>query len=508
MNKHREALRLILTTYMSNRMIGRTLHLSHNTVIKYRKRVTESALDTKTLNLMSDTEIEGLFKSKRFRVESKFMPDWAAVHKEMQCRDVTLQILWEDYRIENPGHAYGYSQYTYYYRKYLGKLDISMRQTHRAGETIYIDFAGRTVPYTDSETGEEYKAQVFVATLGCSNYSFVYAVRSQSLHDWITAHVQMFKYFGGVSQILIPDNLKAAVTKAGRDPKLNRTYLELARYYNAVVIPARVRHPKDKALAENMVRLVSRWILAALRHQRFFSIAEINRAIETLLQKLNERPFKRLPGSRLTRFEELDKPLLQPLPDKPFEYAEWTSAHKIGPDYHMRVKGHYYSVPHPLIGGKVEARVTSNIVELYHQGKRVASHQRSNDIGAHTTDPAHQPSSHRHYAEQTPELILKWASTIGPATEAVVKYQFESRVHDLLAIRSCSPLQRLAKEYGKERFEAACRRAQQIESLTTKSVRSILQHHLEDLSEEPIPVQVNLPFHENLRGPDYYVTGG
>lgn len=506
MNKHRETLRFILTTHFGNRKIGRCVQLSHNTVGRYREIVGKLPLDWAAIDEMDDAEIEGLLKTKRFRIESKHMPDWAYIHHEMQYPHMTLQLMWEEYSIVNPGNAYAYSQFTHYYREYVGKIDISMRQDHRAGECVFVDFAGRTVPYMES--GEVKRAQVFVGTLGCSNYSFVYAVRSQSLPDWIEAHNRMYQFFGGTPQIVVPDNLKAAVISAGRDTELNRTYLEQSKHYQVVIIPARVRRPKDKAKAELSVLLASRWILARLRHRTFFSVEEINAAIADLLRQLNDRPFKRLPGSRRSRFEELDKPLLRPLPREPFEFAEWTTAHKIGPDYHMRVRDHYYSVPHELVSAHVEARVTNNVVELFHKGKRVASHQRSLEIGGHTTNSAHQPKAHRHYAEQTPELIMKWARSIGPSTEAVIQHQFDSKPHALLGIRYCVPLQRLAKEYGAERFEAACQRAQLIGSLTTKSIRSILQRRLDGQSDTHIPIQVNLPLHDNVRGSGYYANGG
>lgn len=508
MNKHREILRLILTSNMSNRMIGRTVGVSHNTVGRYRCRINGLPYGWIDIDRMGDSEIEGILKAKRSRVTSKYMPDWSSIHREMQHPHTTLQLLWEEYRMANPGNAYAYSQFTHYYKQYVGKIDLVMRQNHRAGEITFVDFAGRTVPYEDLQSGNTKHAQIFVGVIGCSSMTFVCAVPSQKLQHWIEAHNMMFRYFGGVTQIVVPDNLKSAVTRAGKDLELNRTYEEMAKHYGVVIIPARVRRPKDKAKAEHAVLLVYRWILARLRHRKFFSIDEINAAISELLKELNERPFKRLPGSRRSRFEELDKPLLKPLPSEPFEFAVWTSSHKIGPDYHMRVCDHYYSVPHALVGERVEARVTANVVELFNMGKRVASHPRSTEIGGHTSDPSHQPKSHRSYAEQTPELIIKWARSIGPAAEAVIQHQFDSRPHALLAIRSCFPLQRLAKDYGAERFEAACLRAQKIGSLTAKSVRSILQRGLESQQDEPLSVQVNLPFHDNLRGSEYYATGG
>ncbi len=508
MNKHREALRLILTTDMTNRAVGRNVGLSHSTISKYRARVRKRRLDWTAVSAMADMEIAGLLKSKRCRVENKFLPDWAAIHREMQYRGVTLQLLWEEYRLANPGNAYAYSQFTHYYRQFVGKLDPTMRQTHRAGECTYVDFAGRTIPYADVKTGEKKHAQLFVAAMGCSNYAFMYAVRSQAVPYWIEAHERMYRFFGGTTQVVVPDNLKSAVITAGKEPTLNRTYLEQAKHYGIVIIPARVRHPKDKAKAELTVKLAYRWIVAKLRHRKFFSIDEINDAIEELLRQFNERPFKELPGCRRSRFEELDKPLLRALPADAFEYAEWTAPFKVGLDYHVRVKEHYYSVPHELITSHVEARITSKVVELFHQGRRVATHLVSDEIGGHTTDPTHQPKAHRAYASQKPELILKWARGIGPSAEAVIQHQFESRPHALLGIKSCAALQRLAKHYGAERFEAACHRAIQICSLTTKSVRSILQHRIDEMPHDERPIQVNLPLHENVRGAAYYATGG
>lgn len=508
MNKFREALRLILTTTMSSRAIGRYIGLSHNTVHRYRVLAFVAGVDWVQVQQMDDTEVEALLSSKRERVQYKQMPDWAEIHREMQLPDVTLQLLWEDYRLANPGQAYSYSQFTYYYRDYEKKLDLVMRQTHRAGECAYVDFAGRTVPYTELSTGMERQAQVFVGVLGCSSNTFAYAVQSQSVSNWILAHNQMFLYYGGAPQIVVPDNLKAAVICSGAAPKLNRTYLELARHYGVVIVPARVRHPRDKAKAEVGVLLVSRWILAKLRKRKFFSLEEINAAITELLKELNERPFKKLPGCRRSRFEELDKPLLKPLPEKVFEYAEWVAPRKVGPDYHVPVFDHYYSVPCSLVGNKVEARVTATVVELFCRSRRVASHPKSLEVGGHTTSPSHQPKSHRHYANQTPEKLIEWAHSIGEAAVSAFEFQFEVGPHAQVGIRACATLKRLAKDYGHERFEAACERGLQIGSLTTKSIRSILQRGLDSPSSERAPVQVNLPLHDNVRGPGYYSTGG
>lgn len=508
MNKLTETVRLINTTGLSNRKIGKTVGVSRNQVSKIRSRLKSSSLSSVSVESMSDSEIEALLKISHIRVSDKIIPDWKWVHREMQYRGVTLILLWEEYCLANPDRAYSYSQFTYYYRQYLGRIDYVMRQTHLAGMSTFVDFAGQTMIWTDIESGEERHAQIFIAVMGCSRYTFAYAVKSQAIPSWIKAHNKMFAYFGGATEVIIPDNLKSAVTKAGAEPVLNRTYSEMARHYNTVILPARIEAPKDKALAELGVKLFYRWIMARLRHRKFFSIDEINQEIEKLLQQLNERPFQKIPGSRRSRFEEFDQPLLRALPKDLFEFAEWTALYKVGPDYHVRIRDHYYSVPHELISSRVEGRLTADVVEIYHRGKRVASHIRSNEAGGHTTDSRHQPKAHRMYANQKPELIIQWARSVGESSEEVVQHQFDSKPHALMAVRACSTLQRLAKTYGDDRFEAACKRAIQIGSLTPKSVRSILQHGLEVINAEERPVQVNLPLHHNVRGAGYYSNGG
>lgn len=294
------------------------------------------------------------------------------------------------------------------------------------------------------------------------------------------------------------------MTKPGIDPVINRTYLEMGRYYDVIIVPARVRRPRDKAKVEVAVLIVTRWILAKLRKMTFFSVEDINAAIAELLWQLNERPFKKLPGCRRSRFEQLDKPMLKPLPGMPFEYAEWVSKQRVGKDYHVFVKGHYYSVPHEIVGEYVEARVTKNIVEILFKGKVITSHLRSYVEGGDTTLPAHQPASHRAYADLTPDKLKDWAHRIGPASLAAVQYQFESRPHAVLGLKPCASLKKLAKEYGQKRFEAACRRGQKIGSLTVTSIRSILRHNLDDDLEQDTRVQIPLPLHDNIRGASYY----
>lgn len=508
MNKQKEILRYVLTTDMSNRLIGRSLKVSHNTVGRYRTIAKNLNLKWDVLQDVSDNKITELVSVERKRLESKLMPDWEYIHKQMKMPNVTLHLLWEDYRFTCPKNSYSYSQFTHYFRKYVKKIDLSMRQNHKAGECIFVDFAGTTVLYFDAATNIEKKAQIFVAVMGCSNYTFACAVESQKIPDWIEAHNKMYAYIGGIPEIVVPDNLKSAVVKTGHDLTINRSYLEQSKYYGIAVVPTRVRKPKDKAKAENGVLIISRYILARLRHRKFFSVDDINKAIYELLWQLNEKPFKKLPGCRRSRFEELDKPLLKPYPGKPFEFAEWISKQKVNRDYHIRIYDHYYSTPFELVGEYVEARVTKNIVEILYSGRRIASHPRSYIVGGHTTIPVHQPKEHRQYSNLTPENLMAWARKIGPASVSAIEYQFKCRPHTALGLKPCSSLQKLAKEYGHEKFELACKRAEKIGSLTLTSIKSILRRRMAELYDEQAPLQMKLPLHQNVRGAKYYETQG
>lgn len=504
MNSIRECIRLILNSNQSNRSIARILKVSHTTVSNRRKRLKSLGVIWPNVDEMNDSEIESLLLDKRKVGCNKREIDHASVYQKVQEEDMTYQNSYDDYSHEDPKTAYSYSSFMYKQRKYERKLDLTMRQIHRAGEKVFIDYAGRMVKYQDPGTGEVRKAPIFVAAMGCSNYTFVFAVKSFALEDLIDALNRMFYFFGGIPEIIVPDNPKTMVFKPGKEIVLNPTFLELCKYYGIIAVPARVRKPKDKAKVEVAVLLVSRWILTKLSDRQFFSIAEINQAIQELLWQLNERPFKKLPGCRRSRFEELDKPLLKPLPSKPFEYAEWVSRQKVGSDYHVCVKDHYYSVPYEIVGEMVEARVTKNIVEILFKGKRIASHLRSVVVGGNTTLPAHQPAAHRAYANLTPEKLLDWAKRIGPGTVAAVKYQFDSRPHAVLGLKPCASLQNLAKEYGEERLEASCLRAQKYRSLTVTNIKSVLRQRLDMQVEMDMPQQINLPLHQNVRGGSYY----
>lgn len=504
MNKKLEAVRLICDTDMSNRRIGAIVGIAYNSVRRYRRLIDKKQLSLTDIEAMSSDGLERFLCSGEQPISTKALPDMAEIHRELQKRDVTRALLWEEYRLANPGNALSLSQFNEHYRQFSKKLDITMRQSHRAGECVFVDFAGSGIRWTDAKTGKEYSAQIFIGVLGCSNYTFVLALPSQTTEDWCQAHEAMLRFFGGVPRVVVPDNLKAAVLVAGREPTINPTYRDLARHYRFYIVPARVRKPKDKAKAEVGVQFVQRWIIAALRNRKFFSLEEINAAIAELLTRLNERPFKRLPGTRHSRFIELDLPMLRPLRTEPFRYGEWTTSQKVGSDYHIYVDKHYYSVPYGLVQENVYARICHQVVEIFHKGKRIVSHVRSHDIGGHTTLPEHQPPQHREYAEQTQGRFVAWAQTIGAAAVAAVEHQFVSRPYGLLARQACLTLQSLAKAHGDERFEAACQRAQAIGSLTVKSIRSILQRKLNAIAPGESAVVVTLPNHQNIRGASYF----
>jgi transposase len=379
-----------------------------------------------------------------------------------------------------------------------------MRQTHRAGEKLFVDYAGHTLPVIDPRTGEIRSAQIFVAVLGASNYTYAEATWSQSLPDWIGSHQRSFTFFGGLPELIVPDNLLSGVTKAHRyEPDLNPTYLEMATHYGVAIVPARVRKPKDKAKAEVGVQIVERWILAALRNHTFFSLTELNQTIQQLVLKLNQRPFKKLPGSRGELFQSLDKPALKALPLTPYIYAEWKLV-RVHIDYHVDIEGHYYSVPYRLVKQQLDARITENTIEVFNKGERVASHLRSWLKGHHTTLNAHRPEAHRHYGDWSPERFISWAEKIGSATGQVITVVLQERRHPEQGYRSCLGILRLAKAYSDARLEAACTRALLLGTCRYKSIESMLKHGLDSKpvlveEESALPQQ-----HENVRGSEYY----
>ena len=503
MRKISEALRLKWKCGLSNRSIGRSCQMSHSTVSEYLKRAEVVGLKWPLPDGLDDEKLYRLLFPEKIADKSaaQVLPDWEIVHRELKKRSVTLRLLWTEYREAHPG-GYGYSQYCDLYRRYAKKLDPPMRQNHKAGEKLYVDYAGDTVPITDPETGEVHQAHIFVATQGASSYTYAEAQPSQAMVHWIGGHVRAHVFFGGVTEIIVPDDLVQGVKHACRyEPELNPTYLEMAQHYEVAVIPARVRHPRDKAKVEVGVQVVERWILARLRNRTFFSLAELNCAIIELLKELNERPMKHLGKSRKELFEELDRPALRPLPATPYEYATWKTA-RVNIDYHVDFEKHFYSVPYGLIHQEVRIRATEHLIEIFHksQPEAVAIHPRSQIIGRYSTQTAHMPISHQKAGEWTPERLQHWAEEIGPHTGQLIQAILGSRRHPEQAFRSCLGILRLSKQYSSSQMETACQMARTDKELNYHGVKTILEH-LPALPPSETPA---LPTHENIRGNSYY----
>src|SRR5439155_4533267 len=414
MRQVREVLRLKWAGGLSDRKIARSLSVSRPTVAEYVRRAQAAGLSWPLPETLDEGTLERLLfpAAPVQRAGAPLVPDWSAVHRELKHKGVTLFLLWQEYKAATP-EGFQYSWFCQAYRAWAGTRDLVMRQHHRAGEKLFVDYAGQGIPVVDSHSGEVHEAAIFIAVLGASSYTYAEATWTQSLPDWIGSHVRALAAIGGVPEVVVPDNLKAAVTRAHRyEPELNRTYADLAHHYGVAVIPARAAKPRDKAKVEVGVQVVERWIVARLRHHTFFALAEVNAALGALLPALNARPFKKLPGSRQSLFETLDRPALKPLPVQPYEYAEWKRA-RVNIDSHVEVDGHDSSVPYALVKQQLEVRVSAQVVELFHKGTRVASHLRSHLKGRHSTVAVHMPTAHRHYAEWTPQRLIQWAAHSG-----------------------------------------------------------------------------------------------
>jgi transposase len=510
MRQIKEVLRLKFDAKLSHERIAAATGLSKGAVTGYLKRAVDAGIGWPLVPPLDDAALEArLFRTAGAPTAGHIAPDFARIHQELKRKGVTLQLLWEEYSTAHPGCAYRYSQFCLHYGRFRNCLKRSMRQVHRAGEKLFLDYSGATVPVIDASTGELRTAQIFVAVLGASNYTYAEASWTQSLPDWIGSHLRTFEFMGAVPALLVPDNLKSAIKRACRyEPEATSTYADMARHYGTAILPARPFHPRDKAAVEAGVLLVQRWILARLRHRQFFALAELNAAIRALLIDLNQRPFKKLHGSRSSAFAQIDLPAMAPLPATRYEFAEWKAA-IVNIDYHVEIEGHYYSVPHSLVRLKLEVSYSATTVECFFKGKRVAAHVRSHSRGRHTTLAEHMPESHRKHREWSPGRLLNWALSIGPGTRDVVKWQLENRPHPEQGYRACLGLLNLAKYFGPERLEAACRRALAIGSPTRKCIKSILDTKLDQQPELFTTPAVQTPVlppapHANVRGADFF----
>jgi transposase len=511
MRKIHTVLRLHFESGLSRRAIAKSQSISYGTVANYLHRAHSAGLNWPLPEAMGEHELTAALFPERApdNTHKRFTePDYPRIHLELKSVGMTKQLAWEEYRQIHPDDGYSYSQFCHRYLLWLQRQQRSMRQTHVAGEKVFVDYCGPTVPIVNPDTGDCSFAQIFVAALGASNYTFACATLSQREADWIEAHTKAAEFFGGWAQLTIPDNLKSGVAKPHRYiPVLNASYEQWADHYATAIIPARPYKPKDKAKVENAVLVVERWILAKLRHYTFFSLGQLNAAIADLLVDLNNRPFKKLPGTRRSLYEKIEQQALQPLPRQRYEYQHVRLA-RVHIDYHIEYDKHYYSVPHMLVKAQVEVRATSHLVSIYAAGKRVACHTRSTVQAGHSTLKEHMPRSHQKQTEWTPERLEQWAADIGNATLQVVRIQFSKKQHPEQAYRQVFPLLSLSKQYDRVRLEKACQRALEIGSPTRTSVQSILKNGIDNLpsekQQELFDDDEHLNHHDNVRGADYF----
>ena len=498
MRKIRDVLRLKLEAKLSHQQIAAALDISKGVVTKYVALVKAANLDWAQIQLLDDTALHNRLLAIPQRISAFVQPDYGRIHQELRRKGMTLMLLWQEHVEQHSEHStYRYTQFCERYRRYAKSLKRSMRQTHRAGEKLFIDYAGPTIGLADGS-----RANIFVAALGASSYTFACATERQTMADWLGATAQALRFIGGVPQLIVPDNPKALIAKADRyEPLANETVHDFARHYGTSFLPARPYHPQDKGKVESAVQVVERWILMRLRHQIFTTLDEVNEAIAPLLAQLNTRAFQKLPGSRASAFAELDAPALQPLPLQTWELAVYKTV-RVHIDQHIEFEGHRYSVPQSLVGQVLEARVTARTVELLHRGQRVASHLRCAHQGGFTTVPEHLSAAHRAHLQWTPERLIHWGQSMGVATAAVVTRLLEARKHPEHGYRACLGLLGLAKRFTKERLEAACVVALELGTTNSSHVRDILVNGRDRV--QPATPAWTSPQHAHVRGAAYY----
>jgi transposase len=509
MRKTREVLRLYFELKLGQRQIARSANVSQSTVHDYLERFRATNLSWPPPAEMSEEQLEtALFPvspGRQPRATGKRpLPDFAHLHRELQQHPhTTRQLLWEEYCAAHPDGV-RYSRFCYLYQRWKQQQDVVLRQEHRPGEKLFVDWAGATLPVHDPQTGEIHQASLFVAVLGASNYTYAEATGDQQMASWIGAHVRAMEFFGGCPQLVVPDNAKTGVLKACRyEPDLNPTYQEMAMHYGIGVLPTRPRKPRDKAKVEVGVQIAQRWIVAVLRHRKFFSLADLNQAIRELLGKLNQRPFQKREGSRHSLFVALDQPALQPLPSQRFDLSVWSQA-TVNIDYHIQFDASFYSVPYSLTRQTVDVRATPTTIEIFHRGQRVASHARASKPHTAVTQSQHRPAAHRAHLDWPPSRMTHWARTVGPHTAQLVEKIMEHYPHPEMGYRSCLGIIRLGQRYPKERVEAAAHRALLTGAVSYKSLDSILRRKLDQQPLSPATPASSLSTHDNIRGAAYF----
>jgi transposase len=514
MRKVREVLRLKFECGRSQREIALACSVGQSTVSEYVTRAQAAGLTWEQVRAMTEVDLEArLFRQIGCNEPASRTPvDFEWVHRELRRPAVTLQLLWTEYhrvgRRPDGSLPYQYSQFCDLYAQWRSKLAVSMRQVHHAGEKAFVDYSGKKPTIFDPITGEVKEVEVYVAVLGASNFTYAEATATQRLPDFVASTVRAFEYFGCVPQVLVPDQLRSAVSCPDRyEPDINTTFLEMANHYGVAVIPARPARPRDKAKAEAGVLVAQRWILARLRTRRFTRLPDLNDAIGELLEELNRRPFQKLEGCRRTAFENIDRPAMKPLPARRYEMGEWAKA-RVNVDYHVAFDDRFYSVPVALVGERVELRATASVVEILHRGQRIATHARSYARkGTAVTLEEHRPRSHREYGKWPPERMLGWAASFGPNTARVVECILRRYPRPEMGYRASLGMIRCAQKYGAARTEAACAQALAVSGASgpsRKYIEAILKLGREQIAlEAPGRLASPVP-HENIRGSTYY----
>ncbi|MGH7071973.1 MAG: IS21 family transposase [Acetobacteraceae bacterium] len=496
--KVREILRLHHEQALSARRIAAGVGCALSTVQECLRRATAAGIGWPLPAQMDEAALLArLYPPPTSRADYP-LPDWAELHAELARKGVTRFLLWQEYKATHP-EGLQYTAFCNHYRRWLATQSAVLRQAHAPGDKLFVDYAGPTVAVLDRHTGEERQAQIFVAVLGCSNYTFAEATWTQALPDWLGSHVRALEFFGGAPAAIVPDNLKSGVLHSHRyEPDLNPAYQDFAEHYGLAILPTRVRKPRDKAKVEGGVLIAERWILARLRHQTFFSLGELNAAIGRLLSEMNARPFKKLEGCRQSWFDERERPALRPLPVKPYAFARWKQA-KVHPDYHIEVERAYYSVPYKLIHQRVDVRLTDTTLEVFHQGVLIAAHPRAQRRGEFVTLPAHRPAAHQAVIEQSHARLLERATAMGAATAELIRQQAYLKRHPEQTLRTAQGILRLAADFSPAQLEAACERALELHAYSYRAVRALMTA----VTVAPVSVP-SLPAHPNVRGPHYF----
>lgn len=506
MRKIRDCLRLYFEAGMSQSQIARTLQVGRGTFQSYLYRFTKANLEWSSASALSDDELESiLFKNKAAIAkttsrEQRPLPDFKYIHKEKKRPGVTLQLLWEEY-IANYPDGLRRSQFCWYYQQWLKNQKGTMRQSHKGGEKVFVDYSGKKPELIDLTTGEIRTVELFVMCWGASDYIYAEAHESQDLENWTMAHVRAFEYFGCVPRLTVIDNLKSGVDKACRyDPDVNKTYQELSQHYGFGVLPARPYAPKDKAKVENGVLIVQRWILARLRNRQFFSLHDLNNAIRNLLDECNNKRFQKMPHTRKELFLDIDKPNALSLPTERYEFCEWKYP-TISPDYHVAVDNRYYSVPWEYYGKKISVRLLKKSVEIYEGRKRIAVHHRLIKPYTFSTENDHLPQKYQKYAWWTLETIMKRASTVGPSTQKLIDKIIKSKTHPLMGYRPAQGILRLENTYGQKRLESACEMALDLGLIRVRQISDILKNGRDTIEKD---IGQTVKNEQNVRGQQYY----